>query len=583
MGESNFHQPILYFLLCYNDIKNKPMIILKFDEARRITGPNLLSQQPGALIEVAIDGISHKDVWQCWQKNMSEILDLLSWQNENLYHRDYEGGISLSISAPIDALYTACEAVELAWLLSESQLHATNFPDKNSKFNELKLCLVNEVNPPLLALIASAIEKGVSYLVDDDYFSLGTGKTCQVWPITALPQANTIQWSTFKKIPVAFITGTNGKSTSVRLASTIARCADLQAGVTSTDFIRVGETILDTGDYSGPGGARILLRYPDTEIAFLEVARGGLLRRGLPVFDNQAALITNIAADHLGQYGINTVPELAQAKFIVDKGLTDTGILILNADDNELVRLSSSTTHHICWFSMDKKNSLIQSNVSKGQAVVYFHDGYIHYMKEQYSFSVAVNDISMTFNGTAIYNIRNAMGVIGLCFALKIEHKAILKGLKEFGSDPYDNPGRGNRYLYNGAEVIVDFAHNPHSMNAVIEMAKNIPAKRRFVMFSHAGDRSDQDMLELTDEVIKFGSNEYIIAELESYLRGREKGEIPVMIKTHLLNKNINENKISICDSPLSGAKYVLSKIGAGDVVLLFTLDQRDKIHQLLQ
>ena len=558
------------------------MITLNFEEVRRITGPNLLSQKPGALVDAYIEGVSHEVVWQCWQKNMSDIFELLDWQQESLYYRHFSGGISLSISAPIDALYTACQAVELGWLLSEAQLLSRPFSDKKHRFNELKAHLADEVNPELMALIAMANDKGVSYLVDDDYFSLGTGGTCQVWPVTELPLSKNIQWSSYQKIPAAFITGTNGKSTSVRLASTIARCAGLRAGVTSTDFIRVGETILDTGDYSGPGGARILLRHLDTEIAFLEVARGGLLRRGLPVSDNQAALITNIAADHLGQYGINTVPELAEAKFIVDKGLTDSGVLVLNADDNELVRLSATTEHTICWFSMDKHNSLIQTSLSNGAAVVFFHEQHIHFVDGEYAFSVAVNDIAMTFNGTAAYNVRNAMGVIGLCRALKLGEDAILKGLKAFGSDPYDNPGRGNRYQYHGAEVIVDFAHNQHSMSAVIEMAKKIPAKRRLVMFSHAGDRSDQEMIELTDEVAKFAADEYIIAELESYLRGRELGEIPTLVKNHLSDINISEDQIAISNSPLAGAKYALTKIRAGDVVLLFALDERDEIHQLL-
>jgi len=559
------------------------MITLKLEDARRITGANLLSQHPGALIDASIKGISHEEVWHSWQQQISEILNLLGWQNENFYCRKYQGGISLSISAPIDALYTACEAVELAWFLSVAQLQSTPFTDKEQKFNALKSHLAAEINPQLLVLINNALEKKVSYLVDDDYFSLGTGKTCQSWPISALPQATDIAWSAFNKIPAAFITGTNGKSTSVRLAATIARCAGLQAGVTSTDFIKVGDSILDTGDYSGPGGARILLRHPETEIAFLEVARGGLLRRGLPVCDNQAALITNIAADHLGEYGINSVPDLAEAKFIVDKGLSDSGVLILNADDDELVRLSANTSHTICWFSMDKNNSLIQANMAKGLAVVYFHAEHIHFVSAQHSFSISVHDIVMTFNGTAIYNIRNAMGVIGLCCALKIEYAAIIKGLKTFGSDPHDNPGRGNRYQYNGAEIIVDFAHNQHSMHAVIEMAKNIPAKRRLVMFSLAGDRSNQDMLELTDEIILFEPNEYIIAELEFYLRGRQLGEVPTLIKNHLINNKISDNQITLCDSPLTGAKHALENAQAGDVVLLFTLDQRKKIHQLLQ
>ncbi len=560
------------------------MMTLKFDEVRRITGANLLSNYPGALIDAFVDGIDPKNVWHVWQKHMLTIFEALNWQNEKLFYRSYTGGISLSLSAPIDALYTACDAAELGWEFCVAELEQKPVLNKQEKIQNLQTTLKQEINPYLLKLIASAEQNNVSYLVDDDYFSLGTGVNSEVWEIDKLPSIKGIDWSKYHKIPSALITGTNGKSTSVRLASTIAKADNYSAGVTSTDFIRVGDNIIDKGDYSGPGGARILLRHPETEIAFLEVARGGLLRRGVPINNNQAALITNIAADHLGQYGINTVPELAEAKFIVDKGLAHDGVLVLNADDKELEKMSKKSAHKICWFSTNKNNHLIQKNIQQGEPVVYCDSGNVYFVDANRSnnFNVAVKDIVMTFNGTATYNIYNAMGVIGLCKVLKLSDQAILKGLASFGSNAQDNPGRGNRYEHHGAEVIIDFAHNQHSMNAVINMVKNIDANRKIVMFSQAGDRSDEEILSLADEILKLNPQLVIVAEIKNYLRGRAVGEIPNLIKKHLLKNQMSDNQIKTFNSTVEGAQYAIDNLQQGDLALLFTLDQREGVHQLL-
>lgn len=556
---------------------------LTLDDVRRLTGPNLLWDKPSAIVDVFIDGVDKQHVVDCWQKWMRKFLLEFGWQGEQIDYRIHEEGANMVVSAPIDSLYTACELAELAWNCCASEMLENDLPDWSQRIKELTSALSEEVNPRLLELLSKSEQQKVSCLWDDDEFSLGLGASAEVWQISDLPKEGSIDWESYSDIPTAFITGTNGKSTSVRLAAEIAKAANINAGITSTDFIRVGEDIIDHGDYSGPGGARILLRDKRTEMAFMEVARGGLLRRGLPVNKVDAALITNVASDHLGQYGINNVDDLAQVKFIVAKALNDDGVLVVNADNDLVVKYAPLTGKTLCWFSLDEENPIIQQQLHNAGKAVFVRDGCLVYCDKGKSEVLGeVNQTSMTFNGTAIHNIQNALGVVGLCKALDLPVDAIAKGLTTFGSNPEDNPGRGNLYSVNGCKVIVDFAHNEHSMRAVVAMVNNIAANNRIAMFSHAGDRSDKEIQDLTYAITDLKAEHYIAAELENYLRGRKLGEIVTLVEQALRKKNIKKDRIHKMDDPLQGAKKALSLAQPGDVIVLFVLDQREEVHQWL-
>ncbi|MDP5039481.1 MAG: Mur ligase family protein, partial [Paraglaciecola sp.] len=276
------------------------MLTLQLDEVRRLTGPNLLWDKPGAIIDVLFEGIAHSQVLDCLQTWVDKLLTEFAWQQESYTYRMHEHGLNFAISAPFDALYSACDLLELAWDCCVCELQQQPMLAWQPRLQGIRAELLDEKKPHLLALIQQAAKQQVTCLVDDDELSLGMGATAQTWPINTLPNIEHIEWSQYQDIPSALITGTNGKSTSVRLAAKIAKAAGICAGVTSTDFIRVGDDVLDYGDYSGPGGARMLLRDTRCQLAFLEVARGGILRRGLPVTRVNAALITNVASDHLG-------------------------------------------------------------------------------------------------------------------------------------------------------------------------------------------------------------------------------------------------------------------------------------------
>ena len=382
---------------------------------------------------------------------------------------------------------------------------------------------------------------------------------------------------------MGLITGTNGKTTTARLAMAMARAAGLMAGLTSTDMVRIGDEVLDRGDYSGPGGARLLLRDKRLEMGFLELARGGILRRGLPVTKATAAVVTNVAADHLGEYGVNTVPDLAQAKFAIRRGLRAGGALILNADDAAVVAEANRLGLDACWFSLHADVPQILAALAAGRPCAWADGTGIRYFDGQTETKViAIRDIPIAMAGAARHNILNALAAICLCRALGLDFAPMAQALTAFRNDPADNPGRCNEFAYNGARVFVDFAHNPHSIAAVTETLAAVPAKRRFIMLAHAGDRSDQDIRDLARGAFAFGPDYVVIAELADYLRGREPGAVSALLRAECLALGMAENRLLAAVSPSDGAAQILARVAPGDLALLLVHSERDKIFDML-
>ncbi len=556
---------------------------IQVDDARRLTGPGLLWDHPGAMVDVFLTDIDATQITALWEKHARLVLDALGWQKQHLTHRIFTGGVNLAISAPMDQLYSAIFAAQTAWHFCAAELMDSEAGDFDQMISDVKGVMQKEANPALIALIAAAQAHGVDILCDDDEVSVGHGKGSQTWPVDALPSADKVDWPALRNIPVAFITGTNGKTTTTRLLEAIARASGKVAGLTSTEFVRVGDDILDRGDYSGPGGGRMLLRDKRLEIACLEVARGGILRRGLPTRAATAAAVTNVANDHLGQYGVNTVSELAQAKFAVHRTLAEGGVLALNADDDYVRAEAAITSANFWWFSLDAQNDLIRQARDAGTCCAYVKQGDIVFFDgtaEQVV--IAVSDVPLTMGGAAKYNILNALAALCLALALGLPVQATRDGLAGFKPDAKDNPGRCNEFSYKGARVFVDFAHNPHSISAVCEALSSLPAKRRFIMLSHAGDRSDQDIRDVTATALKFQPDVVVATELEGYLRGRDLGEVSDLIERTALELGYGAEHILRAASPTQAASMILEKLEPGDVALLLVLSERDAVLSML-
>ena len=556
---------------------------LTLDDYRRLTGPGILWERPGAVLDVFFEGFDTDRVIELWNAHARRALEAVGWGDERVASRRFDGGVNLAISAPMDQLYSAIFVAQTAWHFCAAQLLDEPEGDFTQLIEDVRGVMVREANPALIALIKAAGEHGVDVLSDDDALSLGHGTGSQTWPVDALPDPDEVSWDRLHDVPVALITGTNGKTTTTRLLSAIATAAGKVSGLTSTDFVRVGDEVLDKGDYSGPGGARMLLRDQRLEFACLEVARGGILRRGLPLRRARAALVSNVAADHLGQYGVNTVPDLAAAKFAVYRTLSDDGVLVLNADDEFVVAEATNTAAQICWFSLNSDSEKIGTARAAGHSCAWLDQTTLHFFDGQETSNIIdVQDVPITMKGAARYNIQNCLGALCVARLMGVSDDAIRAGLSNFQSDPKDNPGRCNEFEANGARVFVDFAHNPHSIGAVVETMSAIAAKRRFVLLSHGGDRSDQDIRDVTKTALGLQPDFVVAAELADYLRGRELGEVSALIADECVVQGLTEEQVIHAPSALDGVKTILDLVEPGDLALLLVLDDRDAVFDLL-
>ncbi|MEM8985034.1 MAG: Mur ligase family protein [Pseudomonadota bacterium] len=561
---------------------------MRLDESRRLTGPNLFSRLPGAICDVEVSPAEQRALIAAWEDVAQRLTETLGWADSRRFSRQHATGVSLVISAPIDVLYAATDVNEAALAIAIAECRDESPPNWNETVAKLKRLIRDEENPDLLALASAANDHGVRFLTDDDDTSLGYSAAATCWPTRELPNPDAVDWTQHAaatRIPVGLVTGTNGKSTTVRLAASIVAAADRVAGVTSTDYIRVGDEIIDAGDYSGPGGARQLLRHANTEVALLEVARGGMLRRGLGVTDADAALITNVAADHLGEYGIHTVAELRDAKFIVRRGLAPERPLILNADDAGVVAYAQQLNQQrLVWFSEQATNTTVRDHADAGGTAFVIDDGHLTRCESgEVHRVVAVADIPVTLGGKAHHNVQNALAAAALCDALSCDDAAIREGLIAFSGDNEANPGRGNLFRGRGIQAIVDFAHNEHGLLAMAQTVAAMPAKRRLVLMGQAGDRSDELIEGLTQAALAAKPDQLVICQLPGYERGRTPEAVPALIEATARAAGMPTTAIHHALSPIDGTRFALDWAKDGDLLLILALTQRGPCTQMIQ
>jgi len=560
------------------------MVKIELLDSRRLTGPNLFWDLPGAILDIAIADESAARLVSAWSKEVGQLMEAVGWSPEQISSREFSGGVSLVINAPIDVLYAACEVNEVAFNRAVAILKGEPLKNLKDCIAALSELVARERKPALLALQTDAASHGVPFLWDDDEVSVGYGKTSMTWPADRLPEPESIDWSCIGSVPLGIVTGTNGKSTTVRLCASILAAAGLRAGITSTDYIRVGENIIDRGDYSGPGGARTLLRHPQSEAVVLEVARGGLLRRGIGVERADAALITNVAEDHMGEYGINSVAEMAGAKFIVRRALSENAPLILNSDDPESTRMAATLSNRIIWFGLDSGQPILRKHLEqKGQAA-YLSDGWLVLEEGGKARNIVQSkDIPITFGGVASYNIRNALGAMALCSILGVGDEALAAGLKSFSGDAGVNPGRGNLFEKDGVRIFIDFAHNEHGLKAVADTVNAFQASRNIVLMGQAGDRSDEEIAGFVSAACVLNPARLLVCDMPGYERGRLPGKVAEMIRNYAIDEGLPPGAVTMFNTPLEGVKDALAAAQKGDCLVLLALTQRNEVLETVQ
>jgi len=336
------------------------------------------------------------------------------------------------------------------------------------------------------------------------------------------------------RIPVVAVSGTNGKTTTVRLIAHLLRTQGNRVGMTTTDGIYVENERIDSGDCSGPKSARNVLMHPEVDAAVFETARGGILREGLGYDACDVAVITNIGeGDHLGMSYIETVEELAEVKSVIVRNVAPTGHAILNAADPMVVKMAKSCRGQIIFFGLNAHNPVISTHRARGKKAVFRDKEYlIAAIGNRIVRRIALANIPLTEGGQIGFQIENTLVSIAAAWALDIDWQLIEKGLGSFVSDAITAPGRFNLFKHNGATVIADYGHNPDAIRALVQATNSIPAQRRHVVISGAGDRRDDDIRRQTQ--ILGGAFDSVILYQDQCQRGREDGEVIKLLREGL-------------------------------------------------
>jgi cyanophycin synthetase len=595
---------------------------LPFDSSRRLTGSNLFFASTGAVLEtvgVEIDAT----LLAGWRSRVARARAALGWPDipRSAVTRRHAAGTSLALTAPLDQLFTATEVnewafcaalvaadparwkhltaalIEAARVAAEQSTMSAAFAvappviDEQAAFVRFEKLARIEGSPPLRALVTAADTRGLSYLADDDDLTLGSGATGLTWPLDALPSVEQVPWNELRNVPTAIVTGSNGKTTTVRLLAACARAHGWRDGFNCTDGLFVAGEQIEGGDYSGPVGTRRVLRDTRVQAAILETARGGILRRGLAVQRSRVAVVTNITADHFGEYGIDDLAGLADTKLVVASTIDDRGLLVLNADDATLRARADQFKSPIGWFSRNYDAAALLSHRMKGGSTSGVRNGrlIISWTRggsaEELDLG-AVVDMPLTVDGTADYNVQNVAGVALAALGLGIPAATVATVLARFGADPTDNPGRLMRYEYRGAQLLIDYAHNPDGLRGLMNVATRLRRTGRVaLLLGQAGNRSNADIEELAATAARFRPDFVIVKETESYMRGRAPGEVPAILRGALLRTGLLETSIEVHLSELGAVKRVLEWARPGDVLVMPVHDRgvREQVLALLR
>jgi len=375
------------------------------------------------------------------------------------------------------------------------------------------------------------------------------------------------------RIPIAAITGTNGKTTTSRMLAHIHKLAGRHVGLTTTDGVYIDGQCTVKGDMTGPVATRMVLSDPFVDVAVLEIARGGLLRAGMGVRYCDVAAVLNVQPDHLGLKGVETLEQLAQVKRIVIEVAQDTAVL--NADDPLCLKMADYTeAKHLCYVTMNPGHALVREHIRAGGRAVVLEDGINGQMITIYDHGAHIpllwtHLVPATLEGRAMHNVQNAMFAAGLAFSMGMRLEDIRHGLRTFDTTFFQAPGRMNVFDEHPFKVIVDYGHNASAIEVMCQLVERLePAGRKIVVLAGPGDRRDEDIRDIAKTAA--GRFDHYICRRDDRLRGRAADEVPKLLCDTLLANGVRPEQIDVIPEEPIAVSHVLGMARPGDLLLIF-------------
>jgi cyanophycin synthetase len=375
------------------------------------------------------------------------------------------------------------------------------------------------------------------------------------------------------RVPIAAITGTNGKTTTTRMLAHIAKMAGYTPGLTTTDGVYINGQRTVEGDMTGPVATRMVLADPHIDLAVLEIARGGLLRAGMGVPFVNVGAVLNVQSDHLGLKGIDTLEQLAEVKRIIVEVAKDCAVL--NADDPLVLKMSGYTEAKIiCYVTMNPHHTLVREHIRAGGRACALEAGIngqmiTFYDKGSHIPLLWTHLVPATLEGRAMHNVQNAMIAAAMAFSMGIKLEAIRQGLRTFDTTFYQAPGRMNVFDQHPFKVIFDYGHNAHAVGVMVDLAQRLDVVgRRIIVLAGPGDRRDEDLRAIAEA--SAGKFDHYICRRDDALRGRDGDEVPRILAKALLAKGVPEAAISISADEQEAIDAALRMGRTGDLLLIF-------------
>lgn len=390
-------------------------------------------------------------------------------------------------------------------------------------------------------------------------------------------------------VPVASVTGTNGKTTTTRLMAHMCMTAGLTTAWSSTDGVVVMGETKEAGDYSGPSGARGVLETPGLDIGILETARGGMLLKGMGVTANDVSVVTNVSADHLGLQGIDTLDQLAEVKAIVTTITKPNGWVVLNGDDPRVWAMRHGIKAKPWAFSLDPSSPALWESINMGGRGITVLDGEIVVLSQNGDPDrlVRIVDVPMTLSGLSTNNIANALAGAAAALGLGVARAAVIEGLRTFAPDPEHNWGRLNTYslpLSSGgkATAIIDMAHNEAGLEALLQVARGLTAPGGSVRLSLgcAGDRPDEAITAM-GEIAGREADQVVVKVVHAYLRGREPDGLAGLFREGLARVGVLD--VPCFDTELSSFEVIVGNAQPGDVIALMCHSEREAVDRWIR
>lgn len=374
------------------------------------------------------------------------------------------------------------------------------------------------------------------------------------------------------RIPVAAITGTNGKTTTSRMLASIMKSVGFTTGMTSTDGVYIDGHLTVKGDMTGPTSAQIVLRDPSVDFAIMETARGGIVKRGLGYQSCDVGACLNISADHLGQRGVDSLEDLAKVKRVVVEVAKDC--VVLNADDIHCLQMAEyCSAKQICYVTMDPRHGLVREHIRSGGMAVVLEKGINGDMITIYDKGAHIpllwtHLIPATIEGKALHNVQNAMFAAAMAYSFDASLEDIRQGLRIFNTSFYQAPGRLNIFDEHPFKVILDYAHNPAAIKTITDLAERLDVKgKRRIVIAMPGDRRDEDIVEAAKIVAS--TFDTFVCKADDDRRGRGHDEVPTMLQQTLIEAGVDEAKIQIIPSEQEATLAGLDSCDPGDLLII--------------